>query len=194
MSLRVLIAGVAGGILMFIWSFVAHDLLSLGQMGISTMANDAPALSALQGATGDKDGLYMFPAYDMHAKDKGAEMKAWEAKAKAGPSGMVIYHPAGMNREMSAATIVSEGVKEIIVSILAALLLSLTTLTRFWSRAGFVAVVGLIATLTTNPSYWIWYGFPTDYTLGYMLTEWIGYVVAGIAIAALLRPRLRVEI
>ena len=194
MSLRVLIAGIVGGIVMFIWSGLAHNLLPLGTMGISSLGNDAAALSGLQSATGDKDGLYMFPAYDMHAQDKGAAMKAWEAKAKAGPSGLVVYHPAGGNRAMNATTLVGEAVKEIIVSILAALLLSLTTLTRFWSRAGFVAVIGLIATMTTNPSYWIWYGFPTAYAIGYMLTEWIGYVVAGLAIAALLRPRLRVEI
>lgn len=194
MSLRVLIAGIVGGIVMFIWSGLAHNLLGLGSMGMSTLSNEAPALSALQAATGDKDGLYMFPAFDMHAKDKGAEMKAWTAKAKAGPSGMVIYHPPGGAKEMAASTLVSEAVKEIITSILAAFLLSLTALTRFWSRAGFVAVIGLIATMTTNPSYWIWYGFPTTYTVGYMLTEWIGYVVAGLAIAALLRPRLRVEI
>jgi hypothetical protein len=194
MSLRVLIAGIVGGIVMFIWSGVAHNLLGLGAMGLSTLSNEAPALAALQTATGDKDGLYMFPAMDMHAKDKGAEMKAWEAKVKAGPSGMLVYHPAGAAKEMGMSTLVSEGLKEIIVSVLAAFLLSLTALTRFWSRAGFVAVIGLIATLTTNPSYWIWYGFPTAYTLGYMLTEWIGYVVAGLTIAALLRPRLRVEI
>lgn len=194
MSLRVLIAGIAGGIVMFIWSGLAHTVLGLGAMGISGLTNDAPALSSLKVATGDRDGLYMFPAYDIHAKDQNAEMKAWAAKAKSGPSGMIVYHPAGANRDMGAATMVQEAAKEIVVSILAAFLLGLTALTRFWSRAGFVAVIGLIATLTTNPSYWIWYGFPTSYTLGYMLTEWIGYVVAGLAIAALLRPKLRVEI
>lgn len=194
MNLRILIAGLAGGIAMFVWSGLAHTVLGLGSMGISTMASDAPAASSLQTATGDKDGLYMFPAYDTHAKDQTAEMKAWAAKAKAGPSGLVVYHPAGANREMDTPTLAEEGIKEGITSILAAFLLSLTALTRFWSRAGFVAVIGLIATLTTNPSYMIWYGFPTTYTLGYMLTEWIGYVVAGLAIAALLRPRLRVEI
>lgn len=194
MNLRILIAGLAGGIAMFVWSGLAHTVLGLGSMGMSTMTSDAPALSSLQAATGDKDGLYSFPAYDFHAKDQGAAMKAWAAKAKTGPSGLVIYHPAGANHEMDTPTLAEEGIKEVVVSILAAFLLSLTALTRFWSRAGFVAVVGLIATLTTNPSYMIWYGFPTTYTLGYMLTEWIGYVVAGLAIAALLRPRLRVEI
>jgi hypothetical protein len=194
MNLRVLIAGIAGGIVMFVWSGLAHTVLGLGSMGVSTLASDAPASAALQAATGDRDGLYIFPAYDAHAKDQGAAMKAWAAKAKAGPSGMIVYHPAGASHEMGASTLVGEGVKELITTVLAALLLSLTALTRFWSRAGFVAVIGVIAALTTNASYWIWYGFPTAYTVGYMLTDWIGYVLAGLAIAALLRPRLRVEI
>jgi hypothetical protein len=194
MSLRLIIAGVAGGIAMFVWTGLAHTVLGLGSMGMSVMTNEEPARTALQTATGDKDGMYFFPGMDAHAKDKSAEMKAWAEKAKSGPSGLVIYHPAGHNTEMNPTTLVEEGVKEIVTTLLAAFLLTLTGLTLFWSRAGFVAVIGLIATMTTNLSYLIWYGFPTTYTLACMLTEFVGYAVAGLVIAALLRPRLRVEI
>lgn len=194
MSLRLIIAGIVGGIAMFIWSGLAHNVLGLGSMGMSVMTNEEPARAALQTATGDKDGMYFFPGADMHAKDKKAEMAAWAAKAKSGPSGLVIYHPAGHATEMDPMTLAKEGIKQIVTVLLAAFLLTLTTLTRYWSRAGFIAMIGLIATLTTNTSYVIWYGFPVDYTAGYMLTEWIGYLIAGLVVAALLRPRLRVEI
>jgi hypothetical protein len=194
MSLRLIIAGIVGGIVMFLWSGLAHNVLGLGSMGMSAMSQEEPARAALKADTGDKDGFYLFPFMDEHAKDKGAAMKAWEAKTHTGPSGLVLYHPAGRSPEMGVPTLAEEGLKEVVVSLLAAFMLTLTTLTRFWSRAGFVALVGLTATLTTNPSYLIWYGFPASYTLGYMLTEFLGYLLAGLAIAALLRPRLRVEI
>ena len=42
---------------------------------------------------------------------------------------------------------------------------------------------GIAATITTNVSYWLWYGFPLDYTLAALVTEAIGYFAAGLAIA-----------
>jgi len=48
------------------------------------------------------------------------------------------------------------------------------------SRVGFVAMVGLAAAITT---------FPAAYTLGYGFTEFVGYVAAGLAIAAIVRPK-----
>lgn len=194
MSLRMIIAGIAGGVVMFVWMGLAHMVLGLGTMGVSSLNNEAPALSAMQAATGDHDGFYVFPYMDPHAKDRKAEMKAYEAKAAAGPSGMLVYHPAGHAAETGGKTMVEEVAKEIVTTILATLLLGVTTLTRYWSRAGFVAVVGLIATLTTNVSYLVWYGFPATYTMGNMIIEFVGYLVAGLVIAALYRPRLRVEI
>ena len=50
-------------------------------------------------------------------------------------------------------------------------------------------MVGLAAAITTNIPYWNWYTFPTLYTLGYGFTEFAGYVAAGLAIAAILRPK-----
>jgi hypothetical protein len=43
--------------------------------------------------------------------------------------------------------------------------------------------------LATNVSYWNWYGFPGSYTAAYMAIEIIGFFVAGLAAAALLRTR-----
>jgi hypothetical protein len=47
--------------------------------------------------------------------------------------------------------------------------------------------VGLAASLTTNVSYWNWYGFPASYTLAYTFIDFAGYVAAGLAIAFVLR-------
>jgi glycerol uptake facilitator-like aquaporin len=57
---------------------------------------------------------------------------------------------------------------------------------------GFVTVIGVLASLVTNISYWNWYGFPGSYTAGYITIQIIGFFVAGLVAAALLRRRLRV--
>jgi hypothetical protein len=38
-------------------------------------------------------------------------------------------------------------------------------------------------------SYWNWYGFPFDYTMAQIVIEVVSALVAGLAIAAVLKPR-----
>ena len=112
-----------------------------------------------------------------------------EAKMKVHPSGLLVYHPPGAGG-MTAQMLVIEFVKEVIVSLIAAFLLAQTVFAAYAARVGFVALTGLAAGLTTNVSYWNWYGFPTDYTIAYAAIEIIGYIVAGLAIAAVLKRRV----
>ena len=57
------------------------------------------------------------------------------------------------------------------------ILLSQTRLTTFASRLGFVLVMGILATIATNVSYWNWYGFPATYTAAYMTTGVVGFIL-----------------
>ena len=61
MSTRVLFAGILGGVILFIWNFVAHDILPFGRMGIRFMTNEDAVTSALQTNLGDNSGVYFFP-------------------------------------------------------------------------------------------------------------------------------------
>ena len=42
-----------------------------------------------------------------------------------------------------------------------------------------------MAVITSNVSYWNWYGFPALYTSASMFTIWVGYVCAGLVAAAM---------
>ncbi|HLY80874.1 MAG TPA: hypothetical protein VKQ70_15940, partial [Caulobacteraceae bacterium] len=59
----------------------------------------------------------------------------------------------------------------------------------FSQRLGLAVLVGLIAGMATNFSYWNWYGFGLDYTLANAFIELMKFVVAGLVIAAMLRPK-----
>ncbi len=67
-------------------------------------------------------------------------------------------------------------------------LLAQTRIVSFVGRVGFVLVVGILAAITTNVSYWNWYGFPGAYTANYMLIQIIGFLLVGV-VAALLLPK-----
>lgn len=182
--MRVILAGVAGGIAMFIWTSVAHVALPLGEIGFSQIPGEAAVLASMHHAIGESHGLYFFPWTDMSRSDAMAEAAA---KEKVNPSGLLIYRPPGSNDGMTATMLAAEFAKEVAVSLIAAFLLARTALYTYAARVGFVAAIGLAATLTTNVSYWNWYGFPATYTLAAMITEFVGYVAAGLAIAVILK-------
>jgi hypothetical protein len=58
--MKILLAGM-GGIVMFIWTSIAHMVLPLGEAGINEIPNESVVLSAMQSSIGEKTGLYVFP-------------------------------------------------------------------------------------------------------------------------------------
>jgi len=61
-----------------------------------------------------------------------------------------------------------------------------TRLNRFISRVAFVTILGALATITTNISYWNWYGFPAGYTVAFMSSQILGFLCGGMIIALVL--------
>ena len=172
--LRIIIAGLVGGIAMYIWSAVAHVATPLGQAGVSTLPNEAAVTEALKTGTAGKPGLYLFPAAAMTTPNL------------PGPSGLLVYQDKA--NDMTPVTLGQEAAVELVEALLAALL-SVTALSGYLSRVLFVSGVGLVAVLSSNPSLWIWYKFPGDYVGAAIVIDLVGYVVAGLVIAAILRPK-----
>lgn len=178
---RIFLASLLAGIAMYVWSSVAHVLLPLGQAGIKVIPNEQPVLDAASSSIKD-DGFYFFPGMGSNT-----DPKAMAEKLKTSPSGILIYHPAGHNSGMTPAKLGGELLVEVLASMLAVWLLSKARITSYGSRVGFVAVVGLTAAVMTNLQYWIWYGFPAAYTAVYMLIEILGFIVAGLVAAKVLK-------
>ena len=188
---RVILAGILGGIVMFIWSWLAHDVLPLGDAGIKVLPNESSATAALQTATADKRGLYMFGlglGENPTAEEKSKAMKEMNERMAKSPSGLLMYHPAGRQVNMGQALGV-EFATECVETILALFLLSQTILAGFVQKFGFVLVAGILAAIATNVSYWNWYGFPKHYIGAYMLIQVIGFALVGLIAAPLVRTR-----
>ena len=190
MTKRIILAGILGGILMFVWSSVAHMMTSLPAMGIQEIPNEQPVLAAMQAQIGQAHGFYIFPGFGLGpnatAAQRRAAMGSYQQKLDASPSGMLIYRPAGA-RAMTGGQLGTEFLTELAEALLVVFLLSRARLASYASRVGFVIVTGVLAAITTNISYWNWYGFPGNYTFGYMLTEIIGFVLLGLLAAAIVK-------
>jgi hypothetical protein len=188
---RALLAGILGGIVMFIWTAIAHMVLPLGEAGVSKIGvdNESALLDAMKTNLGDRRGLFIFPAPNVGPnatrQEKNDAMKQMADKATNGPSGILMYHPT---RPFTFGKWLGvEFATELLESILVVCLLAQTRLTTFGGRVSFVTTAGILAAIATNVSYWNWYGFPKRYTAAYMFIEIVGFLLIGIVAALVLK-------
>lgn len=184
--MRVILGGLAGGLIIFIWGAIGHMATPLGTMGLSTFEEaDEPALLGALKAGVKKPGLYYFPGGEM-GKMTEAQLKEREAKVKAGPSGLLIVQPSG-GEVMTPAMLLTELGSNVLAALLAGLILT-RVVGSYWSRVGVLVLVGLVGWVSLSVSYWNWYRFPTDFTAAEAVMEVVGWALAGLAIAAIVKP------
>ena len=190
MMKRVVIAGILGGLVMYLWLFVAHEFLPLGELGVGEIPNEAPVLSAMQSSI-PQAGLFLFPGFGLGSnptsEQRKAAMPAYMKKYEQSPHGILVYHPASGAFNFGAA-LAREGALNLLEALLAAWLLSYAAAGRAYSaRAGFVVIAGALASVTTNVEYWNWYDFPGNYVAGYIVTQIIGYTLVGLVVASFVK-------
>ncbi len=179
MATRIAVAGLLGAIAMFIWVAIAHMLTPLGMTGFSQIPGEGPVLSAMNSSIGNQSGLYFFPWVDMN--DPNAMQKEAEL-TKTNPSGLLLYRPPGAAPDSMAPMLVGEFIKELIQTLIAAFIAA-GLAAAFVTRLLAVTLIGVSAAIATNVSYWIWYGFPLNYTVAQVIIEIVGAFVAGLVIA-----------
>ena len=188
---RIFLAGVLGAVAMFIWTAIAHMALPLGEAGVQNTTNDEALLSELKSTVKNADGLYIYPSMGLptdatHAQQSAA-MEKYAEKLEKNPSGFFIFHPAGSRPMKMGKFLTVEFVTELVEALLAVWLLTQTRIVTFAGRLGFVLAVGIVAAISTNVSYWNWWGFPTVYTVSYMFIQVVGFFLVGLVAAIMFR-------
>jgi hypothetical protein len=189
--MRVFLAGLLGGIAMFIWTQLTYTVLPLGYIGIRGIPNEGAVLGALQKDIAEKSGVYIFPG-PIPGPNQTDEQKAVATNDRAEkvaryPSGILIYNAAGTRPIAMFRSLSVEFVTELAEAILAVFLLSRTCLATFGARVGFVLITGILVAIGTNVSDWIWYGFSGSYILAYMFIQVVGFLCVGLVAALVLK-------
>jgi hypothetical protein len=188
---RIFLAGLLGAIAMFAWTAIAHMALPLGEAGVQNTMDDEALLAAMKTNVKDKDGLYTYPSMGLgpdatHAQQSAA-MEKFAAKLETNPSGFFLYHPAGSRPMAMGKFLTIEFITELVEALIAVWLLAQTRIVTFGGRIGFVVAVGILAAISTNVSYWNWWGFPTVYTASYMFIQFVGFFLVGLVAAIMFR-------
>ncbi|MEO6364731.1 MAG: hypothetical protein ABIO38_01580 [Luteimonas sp.] len=184
--MRIVIAGIIGGLVIFIWSAIAHTALPIGEAGFKVPAQQEAVLDALSQSTAG-EGVYMYPSMEMEQYRDETASAAFEQRSNGKPYAFVIYQPGGnpVNQSMTPAL-----VKQVVTDIFSALVAAWILALGAWSfrrRVLVAGALGLFAWLAISLPQWNWYMFPMSLTLAGLIEEVIGWLLAGAAMAWWLR-------
>ena len=187
MAKKILLAGLAGGVIVFLVSGFFHMATSLGEYGIKTLPHEEGTLSAMRSEI-PESGLYLFPAADMSQGRSAAGQAAYLEKYRTGPVGILAYTKGGMDLQFGNL-LFKQFLFGLVASLLLASVLGMTTsATTYTSRVLIVLLASLFAGCLYGLPYWNWYGFPLSYTVAYIATWCVSWIIAGLAMAAIVKP------
>ena len=179
--IRVIVAGIVGGILMFVGGFLVHGVLQIDSMFMKDLPSEAPVLSSIQ-STISQRGWYVFPAREkLMATEEG--QKELQEKMKAGPSGIVIYNPKG-GVEMGPQLAI-EAVSNIALCVILAAVLARVSGSKP-TRIALATLLGIAAWLAIDVSYWNWDKFPDNYVIAGLIDQGICWFLSGTAVTLVL--------
>lgn len=187
MSGRNWIAAIAGGIVLFMWGFISHMVLQVGEAGIKTIpvATEDSMVSMLRDSLSER-GFYIFPGYDMKGHPTPEETKAWEARYQAGPTGILIYDPAG-KAILSPRQLLTELFANIAGAAIVVYVLSFLP-GGFLRRVLVSTLFGLFSWVVLSVPYWNWYGFPSDFIAAEGFDQVFSWFLVGLVLAKLVKP------
>ena len=183
---RIILGGILGGILLFNWGYVAHMLLPLGEMGVHVFPDEAAVVGPIRARSRSR-GSTCYPGMDMSGKASESEQKAWAEKAKQGPVGVLIVRPQGSEFVMLHKLGTELGDEHRLRTPGGILLAQVRVGAGYWTRVGFVTLLGVLAFVTIIVPYWNWYSFPADFVAGEAIEHAVGWFLAGLVLAAIVR-------
>ena len=180
--MRVLVASLIGGIVMFLWGVAVHMTPGVGEIGLRQPANENVALSGLQEGLGAQAGVYMLPSLDPKQMNDPAVARAYSIKAVRSPYAWVVYQPQGTDMLQMGPQIGRQWASDTLAALALAFVMGLAALS-FRQRLAIAAAAAVFAWLSSMLPYWNWYRFPLDFTLAALAEQLIGWLLAGAVMA-----------
>jgi hypothetical protein len=184
---RIITAGVAGAVIYFIWGMLAWMVIPLHDSTVLALPQERAIVDALA-AQNLETGVYVAPYADDPAAMSDPE-SAFMKNHQAGPIVSIYYQKQGAV-PMNVGVLLTGFLIDLLGAALAACLLSSIGACgrSYWCRVGFVTGLGVFVALMGHASYWNWMSFPAGYTLAFMIDVIVGWFLAGLAIAWLIKP------
>lgn len=189
--MRIIVAGVLGAVVLFLWGFLYWVQLSWVLVPYKHMADEAAVVEVLRENL-PESGMYWFPMPrhdpDATAEEKQAAQEAFEEAHRRGPLGAVSYHAEG-SEPMEIGVLVKGFVIEFASALLASILLCCACGRRgYAARVAFVFGLGLFICVSVHLIGWNYMLDPLEFTLLKIGDSVVGWLLAGLVIAAVVKP------
>jgi hypothetical protein len=180
--MRILVAAIFGGIVMFCWGAVAHMALGLGNQGIHQPIHEDTVLSSLHQGLGEQAGVYLLPSFDPNKWSDPAAKTAYQQKAVVSPYALVVYEPQGEDMTEMGPQLLRQWASDTLSSLALAFLMGLAAL-GFAKRMAIAVAAPVFAWFSVLVPYWNWYRFPVSFTWAALIEQIIGWLLAGAVMA-----------
>jgi hypothetical protein len=186
---RLLVAVVLAAVVHFAWGFAFWAKSPLSKEMVQKLPKGDRVAGVLEESI-PETGVYFYPAGDCPmTSDDQAAIDKFMAAHRRGPLVQVIYHKEGVE-PMSVAGMGLGFVHLAAGSLLAGLLLllALPALDTYLRRVLFVFGLGVFAVVALHFANPVWFHHPWKFTLLQSFFDVVGWLLAGIVLAAIIRP------
>lgn len=184
--LRVILAGVLGGVIAFVCGAVEHMVFKWQHRAFKNLPNEDALTEVLKKEVPDA-GIYRIPDFPPNMpKD---EMEKALERYKKGPNGTLVIGPTGED-VMGPKQLGLEALSNILVALIAAWILwNLAPGNDYLQRVTIVLAIGVAGWLSVSVSNGIWYRFPDAFVRDELLCALLEWGLAGLAMAAIVKPQ-----
>jgi len=146
--MRVVIAGLLGGVVFFIWGAVAHMMLPIGEMGMKQPTSEDAVLAGVRDSL-PGEGVYTVPGLTPAQMEDEAAVAAYSQKAKASPYAFIVYQPQGKDGMDMGRNLAMQFVSDTLSALAVAFVLALGAF-GFGRRVFVSGLLGLFSWLTIS--------------------------------------------
>jgi hypothetical protein len=185
MSARFILAGVLGGLAMFIWGAMSHMLLPWHEATMQTFRDEDLVAEVLM-KEAPVSGIYVAPMAGMLEEGLTSEQKdqrmneAWE-KGKQGPNIFLSFHREG--KDGMAMPMILDYLVLVVMSFLMLFLLQAVPQLTWMGKVLFVVIAGTAGMALVQLEQGIWWSFTWGYVLVNIVDGAIRWAVGGMVLA-----------
>jgi hypothetical protein len=180
--MRVLIAGIIGGLVIFIWGAFAHMATPLGEAGFAQPVHEDVALAALKTAFPVGNHAFLLPSPDPEHMGDATAVKTLAEKSSREPFAFVVLRSEPRDITAMGSHLVVQWLGDTLAAVLLAFVLAAVAIS-FCRRVIIAGLMGLFGVLANVLPFGNWYSFPTALVGGTFAYQLVGWLLAGAAMA-----------
>jgi hypothetical protein len=189
MAKRLLLGTLLGGIVLFVWSAIAWIAIPWPGEPLRTFTNEEAVAQAIT-ANAARSGNYLLPNEPKRAPGMTEEQykAAGQAAMDRMTRGPMIFAVVRLE-PMGSTTrpLLIQFLTQLVLALIATFLLLQTRGLSYAGRASFIAAIGVIVFLGGHVEEWNWFSFSNAYTAMQFGAVVIGWILASLVIAAVVR-------